>query len=312
MSSFSLVAGIVAPMFLLMLCGWLLRQTKTLPESAFSAMNKLCFVLLLPASLVNNLIKATDFSRLTPRFLLWLLLLQAVIVGTLFLVVPRLVKENPSRASIIQAGFRSNFLVFGLVIAASLVSSDELALVSVAAGLLIPLYNIGGILILQHYCGGKTSVSEMLKIFIKNPFVIACIIGLSVSLLKIPLPTPVNSCVNSLAGAATTVSFIALGGCTDLKKLRSVSRNVIVGTVLRLVVLPVIVIGLTVLAGFRGIELLTVVVMAIAPTAVATFPLAERMHADGPLAGYLVVSQSVFSIVTIFVWLLVLNATGLV
>ncbi|MBQ9301328.1 MAG: hypothetical protein IJ214_12555 [Clostridia bacterium] len=45
MNSLELTAGIVIPMFLLMLCGGLLRAFRVLPESAFSQMNRLCFTL---------------------------------------------------------------------------------------------------------------------------------------------------------------------------------------------------------------------------------------------------------------------------
>lgn len=311
MNSLELTAGIVIPMFLLMVCGGLLRAFRVLPESAFSQMNRLCFTLLLPASLLNNLMKMDGLSGLRLPFLGWLLLLQAVIVGLLYLIVPRVIRDRRSAASVIQAGFRSNFLTFGLVIAQALCAPEQLGVVSISAGLLIPLYNIGGILILQHGCGGKTTARQMLLSFCKNPFVISCLLGLALVLTKAAVPAAVKSCVSSLGGAATTVSFIALGGCIDLARLKNIGKQVILGTALRLVFLPAVVIGLTLLAGFRDVELLTVAVMAISPTAVATFPMAERMGADGPLAGYLVAAQSCCSIITMFLWILLLTGTGL-
>ena len=308
MNSLELTCSIVIPMFLLMMCGWLLRYFRVLPASAFTQMNRLCFTLLLPASLLNNLMKMESLSGLRLPFLGWLLLLQAFIVIILYLIVPRLVRERPSAASIIQACFRSNFLTFGLVIAQAFCPPEQLGVVSVSAGLLIPLYNIGGILILQHGSGEKTSVKQMLFAFCKNPFVISCLLGLLIVSLRIPIPSPVRSVVGSLGGAATTISFIALGGCIDLRQLKQIGGRVVLGTLLRLVIMPVLIIGITWLAGFRGVELLTVVVMAVSPTAVATFPMAERMGADGPLAGYLVASQSVCSVITMFLWIFLLTS----
>lgn len=310
MNSLNLTGGIVIPMFLLMFCGWLLRNRNVLPASAFQQMNRLCFTLLLPASLVNNLLKMENLNDLRLPFLGWLLLLQVLIVSVLYLLVPRFVRDKRSAASIIQAGFRSNFLTFGLVIAQALCAPEKLGVVSVSAGLLIPLYNIGGILILQHGSGGRTSLRQLALVFCRNPFVIACAIGLLIVVLRIPVPSVFRSAVSSLGTAATTVSFIALGGCIELSQLKKVGKQVTFGTLLRLVFMPLLVIGATWLAGFRDIELLTVVVMAISPTAVATFPMAERMGADGPLAGYLVASQSVCSVVTMFLWLLALSGMG--
>ena len=96
MNSLELTAGIVLPMFLLMLCGWILRRTHALPEPAFSQMNRLCFLVLLPASLLNNLLKMESLSGLRLPFLGWLLFLQALIVGLLYLTVPRLIRDISS------------------------------------------------------------------------------------------------------------------------------------------------------------------------------------------------------------------------
>lgn len=312
MNSIALSVGIVGPMFLLMLSGLLLREFHLIKPAGFTEMNRVCFYLLLPASLLNSLMSSKDFSSLTLPFLGWLLLCQVIILGLLFLFVPLVVKENGARASIIQAGFRSNFLMFGILIAGALCGEEKLGLVSISAGILIPLYNIGGILILQHYCGGKVKPIESVKRILTNPFVIACVLGLLIYALPFKLPEIVTSAISKMASAATTVAFIALGGSTDLSKLKRVGRNVILGTVLRLVILPAILILLTVLLGMRDIQLVTIVVMVISPTAVATYALAERMGADADLAGYLVAAQSVFSILTIFLWLWGLSGLRLI
>lgn len=310
MNSFALTCGIVLPMFLLLLCGWGLRRAKLIQPYGFAQMNQLCFYLLLPSSLLNNLIQAKDFDMLDAAFLLWILAVQIVILVVLFLVVPRAVPRRQSCASVIQAAFRSNFLMFGLAIAGAMCEREELILVSITAGILIPLYNIGGILILQHYCGGRTDAKKLAATLIKNPFVLACILGIGISTCKISLPEVVRSCISNLANAATTVSFLALGGSIELGKLREAGKDVLIGTLLRLVLLPALIIGMSVALGFTGIRLLSIVVMMISPTAVATFPLAERMGADQVLAGYLVVAQSVCSVATIFLWIWGLTACG--
>lgn len=298
-------------MLLLLVCGGVLRRSGILPASAFSQMNQLCFYLLLPASLFNNIVGTDTFYLPNNRFLFWLLGAQLVILAVLFALVPRVAGTKEACASIIQAGFRSNFLIFGLSIAGALCEKEELFLVSVAAGILIPLYNIGGILILQHYCGGETGLLRALRIMLRNPFVIACFLGLIVAIFGIPLPQIVTDCSGRLGNAATTVSFLALGGCIEPEQLKQSGMLAVFGTLLRLVLLPAIIIGISVLMGFKGAELITIVVMMISPTAVATFPLAQKMGADSALAGYLVITQTLFSVATIFLWLWLLMGTGI-
>lgn len=87
-------------------------------------------------------------------------------------------------------------------------------------------------------------------------------------------------------------------------------KYIIEGVILRLVVMPFILIGISVAAGFRNAELLGIVCTLITPTASATYNLATEMHADQELSGNLVIFQTLFSLVTIIVWLTVILKTG--
>ena len=62
--------------------------------------------------------------------------------------------------------------------------------------------------------------------------------------------------------------------------------------------------------GFRDIELASVLIMFSAPTAVSSFTMAEQMGADSELAGQLVVFTTAISIVTIFLWVLLIKQLG--
>jgi len=76
---------------------------------------------------------------------------------------------------------------------------------------------------------------------------------------------------------------------------------------LRLIVNPLITIGIGKLIGFQGIELVALLSMSACPTAVASYTMAKEMKADGDLAGEIVATTSMFSILTIFCWVLILK-----
>lgn len=312
MESFWLSFGIVMPMFLTLAAGWMLRQFRVLEEAGFDAVNTLCFKILLPVALFCNIYGGGDVRQMDGRLFLWALVCQVLILLLLFLTIPRMFEKNPVRASIIQSCFRSNFITFGLVIAGELGAPEELMVVSVLAGILIPLYNIGGVGILEYYRGGKLEPGKMLKQILKNPFVISCLISLVLVMCKIRLPGYVESAVKSVGACATPMSFLALGGCLNLKSVGGYKKEILTGVGYRLVVQPAVFLGLSYLLGFRGTEFLALVAMLISPTAVATYNMARSMDADGELAGYLVVFQSVGSMVTIFLWILVLSGSGVV
>lgn len=310
MESFWLSFGIVLPMFLTLAAGWFLKQFHVLEASGFDAVNTLCFKVLLPVALFCNIYGGGDLKLLDGRMLVWALVCQVLILLLLFLTVPRMFKKNPVRASLIQACFRSNFITFGMVIAGELGTPEELMVVSVLAGVLIPLYNIGGVGILEYYRGGKLELGSMSKQVMKNPFVISCLISLGLVLLKIRLPVWVETAVRNVGACATPMSFLALGGCLNLLSLGEYKKEIVFGVVYRLVLQPAVFLGLSYLLGFRGTDFLALVAMLISPTAVATYNMARSMDADGELAGHLVVFQSVASMVTIFLWILVLSWGG--
>lgn len=312
MESFWLSFGIVMPMFLLLLTGWLIRYFRVIGDSGFDALNTLCFKLLLPMSLFCNIYNGGDLGLLDARMLIWALVCQVLILLLLFLTVPRVFSENPVRASIIQACFRSNFITFGIVIAGALGSPEELMVVSVLAGLLIPLYNIGGVGILEYYRGGRLSMGRMGKQIIRNPFVISCLLALLCVGLGLRLPQFIETTAKNLAACATPISFLALGGCLDLKSVEHYKKEISWGVGYRLIVQPGIFLGLSFLLGFRGTEFLALMAMLISPTAVATYNMARGMDADGELAGYLVVFQSIGSMVTIFAWICLLSGMKLI
>lgn len=70
-------------------------------------------------------------------------------------------------------------------------------------------------------------------------------------------------------------------------------------------------ISLVVLLGFRGVELAVLMAMFVTPTAVSSFTMAQSVGANDDLAGQIVVWGSIFSIVTIFIWITILQYASL-
>ena len=82
-------------------------------------LNKVIFQAFFPILMFNNLYSIPEGMTLNLRLvavaIISVLLLQAVLLA----VVPRLVKENERRGVIIQAIYRSNFVLFGIPLATS-------------------------------------------------------------------------------------------------------------------------------------------------------------------------------------------------
>ena len=78
-----------------------------------------------------------------------------------------------------------------------------------------------------------------------------------------------------------------------------------------MIVVPFAFLPLGALLGFRGQSLCAIMVTFAAPSAVASYPMAVAMGADGQLAGQLVCTTTVLSVITIFLWTFAFKSLGL-
>ncbi|HCP14740.1 MAG TPA: AEC family transporter, partial [Peptococcaceae bacterium] len=84
-------------------------------------------------------------------------------------------------------------------------------------------------------------------------------------------------------------------------------RQVLTGVLGRLILVPVLLLPTAIMLGFRGLELAGLLALFASPSAVSSFTMAKQMDGDSELAGQLVVYSSAFSILTMFLWIVILR-----
>ena len=94
--------------------------------------------------------------------------------------------------------------------------------------------------------------------------------------------------------------------------LPETSTDFSVVSLLRLLVIPVAVVGTLWLLGFRGEYLVVALIIFGAPVAMVTYNMAVAMQADDELAGTLVASTSILSIVTMFLFIFLFKQFGII
>ena len=304
--------NVVLPLFLCIMLGYFLRRIHMVDTPSLNKMNQLCFKVFLPIYLFNN-IATTNLSAAFNAKLL------AVAVGCLvgqffllMLLIPKIEKENSRRGVLIQAIFRSNFALFGLPVALSLCGTENIGPTSLLVGLTVPVFNILAVVTLESFRGGKPSVKKMLKGIATNPLIIASLIGIVFNVLQISLPSAVQKSVTDLGGVATPLSLVALGGSFTVSKVKEYRKQLAIGVSGRLVFSPLLMISIGIAMGFRNENLIPLLIMSGAPTAVSSFPMAQQMDGDGDLAAGLVVFSSGLAILTMFLWIFVLKQGGVI
>lgn len=96
----------------------------------------------------------------------------------------------------------------------------------------------------------------------------------------------------------------------------SYTIHLILGVSLRLVVCPLLVIGLAVLLcgplGITSVEMPGIIAFTASPVAIFSAVMIQEMGGDVQLANHLVIWSSALSMLTLFLFLLVLRALGMI
>ena len=174
------------------------------------------------------------------------------------------------------------------------------------------MFNAFSVVALEINRGGKLNFGKILKSVATNPLIIASLLGIALLALGVKLPATLSKTLGDLAKMATPLALVILGAEFNFSSVKGCLRPLIVGVTGRLVAMPLIFITLAVLLGFRGEELIALMVMLAAPPAVSSFTMAQQMDGDAELAGNMVVFGSLFAVLTIFVWIFVLKTMALI
>lgn len=312
MENLILSFNVVLPLFICISLGYFLKKIKMCDERSLNVMNKLCFKVFLPIYLFYN-IYTTDLSAaFNPKLIGFAVGGLIAIFFVLMFLIPKAEKENARRGVLIQAIFRSNFALFGLPVALSLCGEELIGPTSVLLGLTVPVFNVLAVIALETFRGGKPDVKKMLYGIATNPLIIASVIGIVCYFLKIKLPQGVEKSIVDLGRVATPLSLVALGGSFTIGRVKGYTKQLLLGVLGRLVIVPAVMILLGISLGLRNEMLIPVMIMFGAPTAVSSFPMAQQMGGDGELAAELVVFSSGFAIVTIFLWTFLLKQGGFI
>lgn len=281
-------------------------------DKGLNQMNKLCFKVFLPIYLFNS-VYSTDLSAaFNGKLIAFSVIAVLALFAALMIVIPRMEKDNAKRGVIIQAIFRSNFVLFGLPVATSLCGEEGIGPTSLLVGIVVPIFNVLAVITLEVFRGGKPNVKKMVKGVLTNPLIIASLLGILCYFLKIQLPYAVQKAVTDLGRVATPLSLVALGGFFIFGKVREYMKQLLIAVIGKLFVGTLIMVAIGVMLGFRNETLVPILIMFGAPTAVSSFTMAQQMDGDAQLAAELVVFTSGLAIVTMFLWIFILKQLGLI
>ena len=326
----------VVPVVLLILLGYILKQKGFINKDFVKIGNKLVFNVCLPCMLFINVYSIESFASINWNIVIYSTVML-VVIFVLGLGTAMMTTKIPERRGVIlQCTFRSNIAIIGLSLASALGGEEAVAVAAIVSSFTVPVNNILAVLSLSMFATGdtakKNSFKSVLINIVKNPLIIGCVLGLvflGLRELQVAMFGEVvfrfnhhtkflYTAVNNLKSIATPFALVVLGGQFEFSAVKGLMKEITVGTLWRIVVAPVLGLGLAiVLSNHTGLlscgvnEFPALVALFGSPVAVSSAVMASSMKADEQLATQLVVWTSIFSIFTIFAEVCVLMGMGL-
>lgn len=312
MENFILSFNVVTPLFLIMSLGYYLKYIKLLDKQTLNVMNSVCFKVFLPILLFFNIYQSDVKSSFNINLITFSVSSIVILFIVLCFLIPKIEKDNKKRGVMIQGIFRSNFVIFGMPIATSIYGEVNIGTTALLIAVIVPLFNLLSVISLELFRDGEINLKKILKGIITNPLIIASAIGILFVTLNITLPTFIEKSVSDIAKIATPLSLILLGGSFSFSHIKEYLNHTIIIVFNKLIFVPLIFIPIAIKLGFRGIELLTILLIFAAPVAVSTFQMSKQMDGDSTLAEQSIVFTCLFCIPTVFLWILTLKQLSLI
>ncbi len=313
MDHFIVSLNAVMPTFLLMAAGFLLRHLGIVSAEFLKQANKVTFSVFLPVMLFRN-IYPTDLSETFDVAVVFMALGCLVILFfILWFTVPHVVHDPKRQGVVMQGIFRSNYLIFGVSIVTNMFGSEKAALAAMLSAVLVPAYNFMAVVVLAVFTNkGKVSKKETVLSILKNPLILASVLGVIVAALGIDFPEFLDNSFKQLGGIATPLALIVLGGDFQISALKGRFATALTVSLIKLIAVPAVMVPIAVAMGFRNEVLMSVVLAGASPVAVSSYIMSQQAGADHELAGQIVMISSFLCLFTMFGWVYLLRSMGLV
>ena len=289
-------ALLLLPDFALILLGATIRRWMHLGDHFWTGVEKLVYFILFPALLINAIIK----TRLDLGAALPLLgtAFAAMAGGMLLGLLPKLFTRLPALtyASMFQCAYRFNSYI-ALAVAGMLFGAPGIATMGLIVGAAVPFANLVSVWMLARH--GETALWREVA---RNPLIWGTASGFLLNLAGFVPPAPLQAFLGRLADASIALGLIAVGAALRLDGGSAVRGFASWLVAVKLLVLPLIAIGVGSLLGLSGLNFQVVVLFAALPTASSAYILAMRMGGDGRSVAWLISATTLGSMLTLPAW----------
>ena len=318
MDNFIFSLNATVPIFLLIVVGWFLMRLGILSKAFTASADKYVFKVALPAVLFKDIATADIRSYFDPKFFFFCMIATSMMFLGVWFFANLLIKDKSIIGAFVQGSARGSAAVLGIAFVNNIYGSSGMAPMMIVAA--VPLYNIFSVIILTVHSNNKDNNASQIKTTVlnvlKNPIIIGIVAGLPFSLLGIDITGPALNIpykvISNLAATATPIALLVVGASFEGRKAIQKLGPTLTASIIKLFILPAVFFPFAVMMGFRGSELVAILVMLGSPTTVTCYIMAKNMGNDEVLSSSIVVMATLLSSVSLTFWVFLLKSLALI
>jgi malonate transporter len=303
----TVIATALAPIFGLILIGFVIRRKQLLAEEFWIPCERLNYFLFFPCLLFGQIATArldgVSLAAIAAS------LLGGVAVGALALYGARALRPQPGPifSSVLQGALRPNTYV-GVAAAATLFGKPGVTAVAVAIAVTIPVLNVASILILSIYGDqGRPPLGRLARTVLTNPVILSVLAGAAANRLHLQPTGAVASLLSTLGSASLPLGLLAVGAGLEWQDWRTVRRPVLESTLVKLAVAPLATYALGRAVGLGGVMLSTAVLFNALPCTPSAYIMARLLGGDHRVSAAIISVQTGLAALSLPLVLLLLS-----
>jgi predicted permease len=299
------VVAALIPVFAIIALGAVLRRLAFMPEDGWRAVEQLTYFVLFPCFLFGAIAFADFANQPVGRMALLLAGAMIAMAALTFPFKSALALNGPAFTSLFQGAVRWNsYVALGAI--AAVLGQPGLALIAIAVAVMVPLANLLCVIVLMRNNGQRANFTTLARQLAQNPLILACIAGIVVQAIGLPLPKVATTTIDLLGKAALPLGLLAVGASLDLGNALARPTPVVTAMLLKLAIMPLIVAAGATALGVTGPAQVAALICAAVPGAPSSYILARQLGGDAPLMANITTAQTLAAMLTmpIMLWVL--------
>ncbi|MCJ8322369.1 MAG: AEC family transporter [Rhizobiales bacterium] len=290
------------PIFFLISLGYYFHRQQMFDEGFWSGIEHLCYYVLFPSLIIRTL-AITDFNQfpaLDIAFTMGAAVTTMIFIVSLgYFIAKPMGMSGYSYSSIFQGSTRWNtFAVVAIIY--GFYGDVGVSIASIGIAVMIPILNVANVTALALMVGKEPpSFGKVAMMLVKNPFIIACFVGLLLNAIGLGLWEPLANTMNLLGRSALALSLLAVGVGVNLSGIKTAGVGVFVATFLKLAVMPLLMYFYSLVFNVTGVAFTVAMLCSAVSTASASYILSRKMGGDSTLMANIITVQTLISIITI-------------